>query len=216
MRGSGNVIIERRDVSGYHAVDFSGVGELTIDQNGSEGLVIEAEDNIIPYIRSEVREGTLHIGLGGVTPLNPTRPLRFNLSARNLDGVGVSGAGITRAARLETPSLQLSVSGAGGLDIGNISGGDLDVHVSGSGYVTASGRVSSQQVGISGSGTYKGDELASSMATVSISGAGSATLRVSETLDARVSGVGSVGYIGSPTVSKHVTGIGSVAKLRDS
>lgn len=216
MRGSGNVITERREVSGYHAVDFSGVGELVIDQNGNEGLIVEGEDNILPFVRSEVSNGTLRIGLGGATPINPTRPLRFNLSARVMDGIYVSGAGTVKTAGLDAAGLQLGVSGAGGLDADNVSSGVLAVQVSGSGFVVASGKALSQQVVISGSGAYKAEDLASSTARVSISGMGTATVRVSETLDAQISGAGSVNYIGDPTISKHVTGLGSVTKLSDS
>jgi hypothetical protein len=216
MQGSGNVITERRDVSGYRAVAFSGIGELTIDQNGSEGLTLEGEDNILPFIRTEVRDGVLLIGPEGLGTFNPTRPLRFNLSARNMDGVDVSGAGSARAASLEAPSLQLGVSGAGSLTVGTISSGDLRVHISGSGYMAASGRVSNQRVNISGSGEYRASDLSSSAARVSISGAGAAVLRVSETLDADISGAGSVRYIGNPTVSRHISGVGSIQKLSNS
>src|SRR5689334_5963874 len=126
MQGSGNVITEKRDVSGYHTVALSGIGDLLIDQNGAEGLVIEGEDNILPFIRSEVRDGTLHIGPEPIhEALNPTRPLRYNLSVRSLDSVKVSGAGHANAARLESGTFSLALSGAGGLQIDSLSTGDL-------------------------------------------------------------------------------------------
>ena len=51
------------------------------------------------------------------------------------------------------------------------------------------------------------------MATITVGGTGRATIRVSETLDARVSGAGSVAYIGEPSVSQDVSAAGKVTKV---
>jgi hypothetical protein len=50
-------------------------------------------------------------------------------------------------------------------------------------------------------------------AKVIVSGAGSAKLKVSKTLDGSISGVGSVKYSGSPEVTSRVSGMGSVKKI---
>ena len=61
--GSGYVISESRRVRGVDGVSLSGVGRLVIRQGRSESLVVIAEDNIIPLIRSEVVGGRLLLGL---------------------------------------------------------------------------------------------------------------------------------------------------------
>ena len=60
--GSGNVVSESRNVSGFTKIDLSGAGEVTIDQNGTEALTIEAEDNLMSKVTSEVGDGTLRLG----------------------------------------------------------------------------------------------------------------------------------------------------------
>ena len=100
-QGSARSSVKRRDVRGYHGVSLSGIGDLSIDQNGAEGLTIEAEDNVIPHIKSEVRNGTLYIGFDQTPWPNPTKPIRFYLNAATLDKVAVSGAGTATAPRLE-------------------------------------------------------------------------------------------------------------------
>src|SRR5437588_11641926 len=62
IRGSGNVITTHRDVSGFSEVALLGTGTLTITQTGSEALTIEAEDNIMPKIKTEVTNNRLMIG----------------------------------------------------------------------------------------------------------------------------------------------------------
>lgn len=54
VRGSGNVVTEQRQVSGFNCIDLSGSGKLIIAQGSSEGLTIEAEDNIIGRIETSV------------------------------------------------------------------------------------------------------------------------------------------------------------------
>jgi len=48
---SGVVISETRDVSGFDSVDVSTLGELTLIQGATESLVIEADDNLMPYVK---------------------------------------------------------------------------------------------------------------------------------------------------------------------
>ena len=66
-----------------------------------------------------------------------------------------------------------------------------------------------KRVTISGAGKIDGDVRAQS---VRISGAGKATVRESETLDASMSGAGKVSYYGDPTVKKSISGVGKVSR----
>ena len=59
VRGSGNVAEEDRAVSGFTGVALAGIGELTIEVGERESLRIEAEDNLMPYLEAEVRNGML-------------------------------------------------------------------------------------------------------------------------------------------------------------
>src|SRR5687767_1144824 len=52
--GSGNVVVEQREVSGFSAVSMSGFGELIIQQTGKESLSITADDNLLPLLTSKV------------------------------------------------------------------------------------------------------------------------------------------------------------------
>ena len=65
-------------------------------------------------------------------------------------------------------------------------------------------------VNISGFGSFEGEDLQSQTASINISGAGSATIWVEDELDANISGAGSINYYGSASVTKNVSGVGSV------
>ena len=192
ITGSGNVKTESRNVSGFQAVSLSGVGNLTIDENGTESLTVEAEDNLLPYIQTEVQGNRLVIGSKDNTNLNPTKPINYRLTVKDLNSIDLSGAGKIDGTGINTPKLAVNVSGAGNM--------------------TLAGKADSQEINLSGAGNYRAENLVSKNVKVSTSGAGSAVVQVSDTLDATVSGAGAVRYIGDPQVKQNVSGAGSVSK----
>lgn len=210
--GSGNVVSERRDVGDFEEVTLSGVGHVHITQTGTESLTIEAEDNILPLLTSEVHGRTLKLGTEPGSHFSPTKPIRFTLTVKDLSAVRISGAGDLEIPALGTPSLRLEISGAGNITVTGLAAERVDVSLSGAGNATCAGEVRSEEIRISGAGSYHAEDLASTTARASISGAGSAHLRVSERLDAHVSGVGSVTYRGQPSVQKSVSGVGRVTQ----
>jgi hypothetical protein len=213
--GSGHVITESREVSNFDQVSLSSVGELVITQGDEESLEIEAEDNVVPKIETEVRERTLYISMKRPFPetVIPTKPIRFHLTMKEITGILFSGAGSIRGSSFETERLELAISGAGRVDISSLSAEELEITLSGVGDLHVAGEVPEQEVNLSGSGAYDARGLESEVTTVTISGAGSATLWVKDSLDVSISGLGSVRYYGDPAVTKNITGAGGVSSL---
>jgi hypothetical protein len=73
-----NVTSEARDVSGFDKVELKGVGNLSLEQTGSESLTVEAEEEVLPKIRTEVENKRLIIGPERNTA--STRPSRSTIS----------------------------------------------------------------------------------------------------------------------------------------
>jgi putative autotransporter adhesin-like protein len=216
IKGSGNVISEPRPVSGYSEVSLSGVGTLLIAQNDAESLTIEGEDNLVAEITTRVDKGRLLIGVKQQNAiLQPTRPLVYHLSVKQLNAISLSGAGNMQADSLAAPAFALEVSGVGNVNITSLNADSLRVALSGAGNATLGGKAVRQAIGISGIGSYNGENMAGEQATASTSGAGSIAVRASRTLDAHISGIGSIRYWGSPQVTQQVSGIGSVTRQGD-
>lgn len=216
--GSGHVMTEARNVSDFDAVSFNSVGEVTIQQGETESLTIEAEDNVLPEIRTEVRNGTLYIGYAeenGWARVQPTKTIRFTLTVKQLNEINLAGAGSVVAKALKSDKLQVVLSGAGSLSCEELEAGDLALRLSGAGSIDASGKATRLEVRLSGFGSFKGGNLQSETADVTISGTGSAVVWATGHLDARISGLGSVQYYGQPQVTKNVSGLGSVQHLGD-
>jgi hypothetical protein len=187
-----NVTSESRNVSGFEEVELQGVGNLSIQQTGSESLTVEAEEDVLPKIRSEVENDRLIIGLKPDTSVLTTEPINYRLTVKDLSA--------------------LKVSGSGNVDAEDISTDELAVTTSGAGNVKINGKANSQQVTILGSGDYRAGDLESKEVKVDVRGSGSAIVNVSDELNAEVSGSGSVEYKGDPTVNQYVSGAGRVSK----
>ena len=216
VRGSGNVTTEERQVSGFTGVALSGSGHLIIEEGESEGLRVEAEDNLLPYIVTEVKGGVLELGQRPNVNLWPRQPINFYLTITNLESLVVSGSGQAEAPELAADRFNLVISGSGDAKLDSLDTQDLTVRISGSGKVDiGGGNADKQDVDISGSGKYAAPDLNSTDAQVHISGSGSATMRVSENLNVVVSGSGDVQYYGRPRVQQTVSGSGKVRQIGD-
>ena len=213
VRGSGNVQTETRTVSGFDQVSLSGQGELILTQGEQESLEIEAETNIINLIETEVSGNTLHISIKDDNIVNPTKPIKFFVTMREISRLDVSGAGSIAADSLETSMLTLDASGAGTINIDSLSANSLMVDVSGSSSVTVAGQATSQGVVVTGSGSYQAADLESEAVDVEVNDSGEAVVWANQSLNAEANGTGSVNYYGRPIVSQDTSGIGDVKNL---
>jgi hypothetical protein len=190
VSGSGNVVTETREVSGFTAVTLEGFGEVIIDQNGSESLTITTDENFMPYLETEVRGDTLFIRTQEDVIFTDIAKLTFLIEAASLDSVELSGAGSMTISNLDTDRWQATLPGAGS--------------------ITVSGQATAQTVELSGAGSYDAAGLESQEAAIHNSGAGTAVVMVSDDLDVTIDGLGSVEYIGDPQVTQEINGVGSV------
>ena len=208
--GSGEVVTEDRPVEGFDEIDLRGTGEVRITVDGTESLSIEAEDNIIDDLTSEVRSGTLILGTD--RPIRPTEDIIYTVTMASLEGVEIAGSGAITVSEFATEDFSVDVSGSGAADIRAIASETVFVRISGSGAVTVTGDTDELDVSISGSGAFDGEGLEADTGDVDVSGSGSAVVDVSETLDVDVSGSGNVEYIGEPNVSVNTSGSGNVSR----
>lgn len=217
--GSGHVITEERAVSGFDGVAFSSFGSLTIVPGAQAALTIEAEDDVMRHLRTDVRGSTLHIGYDERGDWNervhPTRPVQFTLTVPNLASIDLSGAGNITVDGLSADRLEAHLSGAGNLTFRELEAETFVCDLSGAGSLNAAGTADHLRVVMSGVAGFHGAELRAASADVVLSGTGSATVWATAQLNATLSGVGSVTYYGQPVVNKTVSGLGTVRSAGD-
>ncbi len=221
IRGSGDIIVEDRDVSGFDRISMAGAGKIILTQGDTESLSIETDDNLMEYIETKVVGDTLEIDFtdeivfseGGRDILEPSSGFVFRISVIDLEAIKVSGAADIQIEKLKTERLVITFSGAGDISIDDLNADTLEIYISGAGNVDLAGKVFSQYVTLSGVGRYAGFDLESQEASVTISGVGGAEVWATETLDVVISGAGDVEYYGNPSVHPSISGLGRLNGL---
>jgi hypothetical protein len=190
IKGSGNLQTETRPVERFTAIRVSGTASLEIEQTGQESLSLTADDNLLPLFTSEVRDGTLLLGVTDGKIFWKGKGPRFKVTVRELQKLKVGGAASVKATNLDSDSLSISISGAGS---GSIAG-----------------RSNNLSISVSGAGSLDAVDLQAKRAIVVVTGAGDVTVNANDELDVRVSGAGDISYIGSPKLQSRVSGAGSI------
>lgn len=210
VRGSGDIVEEGREVSNFDRVALDGVGEVILTQGDSYSLVVEAEDNLMEYIKTSVRGDELIINIKSRRPILPSRPIKFYVTTPNLEAVSVDGAGTVTIDELNTGSLELDINGSGHVTIDELDADSVLVGIDGVGDLDLTGTADALKININGSGNFNGRSLESQSASVNIDGLGNATINVENNLEVDVNGAGQVVYYGDPTLSKNINGVGRV------
>jgi hypothetical protein len=213
---------ETRDVSNFDRLVMRGYGELRITQGEQESLTIEADEEILPHIKTEVRDGELRIDVVDdwverifkiFSQGFDSQRINYNLSFKQLNSLKITGAARVRSDALETAELAIEASGAVEMEINALKSQKLQVKLPGTGQIKLSGNVEQQDISVSGAGAYQAKGVESQTARVRLDGVGKATVWVTGDLEVSINGLGSVEYYGSPTLSKSVHGLGSVKAL---
>jgi hypothetical protein len=190
IKGSGNLKIEERSVGDFHGVSVMGSSDVTITVGGAPSMSVEAEDNILPLITTEVQGGILHIGS------------EKSFSTRK--GIHV---------RLTVPELRsVSIKGSGDVEAEGVHGDLFEAMVKGSGDIEVTGSVQRVDVDVLGSGDIKLFGLDAIDGEATVKGSGDIRIQASGTLDLSVLGSGDIRYRGSAEVHKEVHGSGDISE----
>lgn len=216
VRGSGDVKTEQRAISGVKRVTVANQGDLTIEIGEEEKLLIEAEDNLLPYLLSEVQGSELKLGTQNNTNIQSTRPIRYYLTVKTLERLEVNSSGSISAPELNVDDFSIDVSSSGDIYIEALYADRLEIDISSSGNITiATGMLGYQDISISSSGNYDAREIDALNARVKISSSGSARIWVRDELDVNISSSGNVYYRGDPRLNVRNTSSGEVIKTGD-
>ena len=217
--GGADVTTEVRAVNPFHRLEISGRADVTLVEDSSESVTIEAAARGQPRVIARVERGTLIISagdsrrwwnmlIGGRATATP----RITVAFKSLDTIAVSGSIKLAADKINATDLRIVASGGSTLRLDDIDAQTIRINGSGALKATLAGRVVEQRIEISGAGEVRADRLMSQDAVVNVSGAGSIVVNAAKTLRATISGAGSVEYYGDPEVRQSVSGVGRVKR----
>jgi hypothetical protein len=199
--GSGNVIALEQDVSDFDSLEVSTAFKVTITQGDVSSVVIHIDDNLQPYLRVEQVGRKVSIGLDTDIGLNfGNTTLQAEITMPSLASLDLSGA--TQATLVDfivDGSVTLDASGASKIE-GMLQAGAVDLTLSGASSSSLTGSAEALRVDASGASSADLGGFPAADVVVVVSGASSATVNASGTLEADASGASHVTYLGSPTL----------------
>jgi hypothetical protein len=190
VRGSGVRKIEKRDLPDFNAIETSGAFEVQVSCQKPASFELEADDNLLPLVETEVRDGVLRV--------------RTTKGYRSSEGI---------VLRITVPDLaSVKSTGAGKFNVANVKNDKFEIHSTGAATVVASGQSKSLKISSTGAGKIDAHDLRAGDADVNVTGAAGVDVYATDELDVTVSGAGRVTYSGNPKVNKKVNGAGQVIK----
>jgi hypothetical protein len=205
ITGNGNVVTQKRTIESFHALKVSGGIDVILTQGIDISLQVEADENLLENIKTEVKNGVLNIY--SEKNIRNAKTMQIHLTFNKIDAITASGGcDITSKEKLSFSSLQTDLSG--GCDIKlEFKAENLMCKNSGGCDAYFKGEAAECSLNVSGGSDFKGSDFRVTNCKIVASGGSDVYVFVSGTLDAEASGACDVYYSGSPIkVTKRASG----------
>lgn len=211
IEGNGNVVEVGREVPNFQNLAVSGSINVEIQPGDTYALKIVSDENIIPYVVTDVKGDELQIHYKEKTNIR-NADTRVVITVPFLNNISTSGSGdvISKEAITNNKMIVLKTSGSGDMRL-VVNAPAVKLNGSGSGDFQLSGETKDMECKMSGSGDVDAKDLKAENVQVKIAGSGNVKTYASKTLSASIAGSGNVLYWGNPSLSNvSVAGSGKV------
>jgi len=210
VKAKGPVVTKERSVGEFTGIKVSTGIDVYLTQGSNTSLSVEAAENLHEYIKTEVRDGILHVFKK--VRFVDSKVHKAHVTMNQIESLGTSSAGdIFGENTIKVGELKLSASSSGDIKV-DVDADKIFVDCSSSGDIVLSGKADYLKASASSSGDLKAGELKVKEAKVRSSSSADITVNVSETLIASASSSGDIRYYGDPKLEKHVSSSGSVKR----
>ena len=208
---------EKRNVSGFKAIEVSGGIDLFLSQGEEAVAVSAASTEHRDRIKTSVENGVLKIWYewksNNIRMDWGNRKLKAYVSAKTLEKLRASGGSdVNVDGTFKTTKMEMSISGGSDFS-GKMELAELDVRASGGSDVTISGTATRLSIDASGGSDFSGYGLTTDICNVDASGGSDVTITVNKELSAKASGGSDVHYKGSGLIRDLKTSGSSIKKV---
>jgi Putative auto-transporter adhesin, head GIN domain len=188
--GSGQRVRQKREIPAFTSIRSEGAYQIEVVSQQALSLEVEADDNLMPIIRTEVNSGILRITT--TTGFSSDKPIIVKIGTPDIEGIYASGAGTFEVSGLKNEKFEIDSNGAP--------------------TIRVSGQTGTVVIDANGAGKIDTHKLRATKGTVQANGVPKVEVNASEELNVTVSGPASVVYSGDPKLNKTVNGPGSVER----
>ena len=204
---------ETRKVADFDEIGLAIPANLYLTQGIKNEVIIEADDDLLEKIETEVNGSSLNIKFEKWYNYKGMGDINVYITVSDIRKLVVSGSGdIIAKSAIKTEGLDFIVSGSGSIIIDDLNTQEVSAMVTGSGDVRIQGKEKAKEldVTVTGSGDFESVNLEFEEAELSITGSGSIHTFVSGELDATITGSGKIYYKGNPVIDANITGSGRI------
>lgn len=200
---SGIIVKDTRYIAAFHAVEVEDGLNVEIVMSDAESVIVEADDNVVPYIETSVDDGELEIKIKDDTRIKGRPHIKITVNATEIlnDISGSSGSHITSTSELNIENLNLTLSGGSHFD-GTLNTNKTSMLLSGGSIIITEGRSTTLNMTCSGGSTVKGSGLTTDNVYANLSGGSTTDLRINQTIQVTASGGSEFRYSGNAMVTK--------------
>ncbi len=192
IRGSGKMATEMRDVKDFTVISVKNSTDIDITIGDKFSVELEAEDNLLEIIETEVVRGELRITTAEGYNVRSRKGSRLTITMPNLEGIEISGSSDLRAQGVDSDELTIDITGSGDIEL--------------------TGKAKEVEIEIRGSGDIDARDFHAVTVEIDIRGSGDVDISVEEHLWVNISGSGDITYYGDPKVKKKVRGSGDISQ----
>jgi len=189
LPGQGAIVSENRTLADFHSINTTIVADIFLTQGPKEDVIIEAQQNILDVIRTEVVNGELRLSFDRC--VNILQRVKVHITIPDIKKLTITGVGDIIAQN----DFDLS---------------ELNVTLTGVGDVNLRGIATMIDITITGVGDVEAFALNTNICDIRITGVGDGEVFVNNELNVTITGDGTVFYKGNPTITSTITGNGNV------
>ncbi len=208
-RGSGNIITQKRETSSFKGVSAGGAFEVEIKIGNTTEVIVESDDNLMPFIETRVENDVLKISTRSNNINNGH--LKVFVTAPEINFIKGSGASTIKAVDplKNGDKIRFEASGASSVSA-TVDAPSINAEASGASKIELSGRTRQYDAEADGSSDIKSGQLQSENTVIDASGASTVHSHASVSIAVKASGASSVYYKGAGVLKSESTGASDV------
>lgn len=213
VKGSGYILTQQREVPTYNSIEVNGPLRIFATPDELHPIIIEADNNLFPYIKTEIRHDTLRMYIDNQVYIETFAVMNIFLSIPDISYLKAENGATIDGSHTSWKNKATTIESTTATRIKwHLETTALNIEAQGNSVITLKGTTDKFNVELTQGALLAADELKAKQATVTITGISSkATLQVSDSISYDLSQKGKLIYRGTPKIIK--ANISSGAKV---
>ena len=214
VKGNGKVVTEERTVKSFDEVSASAGINVVITQDEKEFLEVEADENLLEYIITEVNGTTLKIHWKQGTNVRSFKKVLVHVTCKELTQVRASsGADIYSKGTIKTGKMTISSSSAADIKL-SLEAEVISCNASSGADVELKGKTDKLMVSASSGADIEATEIAANIVDAKASSGADISVIALKEINASASSGGDITYFGDPQVKNVKSSSGGSVKQK--